>query len=251
MLYQKEIYKLIIAILASIFFCGCKYSPSYDVYSKLPKRSPLTKEVFLKSTQIIRYDSDIILTYNTCPDCWDRNDTHLLIYDKNLNLVGACFFSSGKIENIENGIITGYLNEDRLARSSSYRKDLPSKYSLKLIKWDSGSGIKSDRIIQKIVICTDSMKVNIITKKCVDNIFAGIDVINGKSKLDSKFLDGFTKIDTVNCKISDLLLGEYYISVKAFDSRNYLINDIMIPVDKSILTEFYEQIWKQLKSSSH
>ena len=100
------IYKtvIIVFLLASIFCVGCNYSPRHDVYTKVPKQSHLTKDVFLNSTQIISYESDIILAYNTCPNCWERNDTHLLFYDENLNLSASTFFSSGKVENIKNGI---------------------------------------------------------------------------------------------------------------------------------------------------
>ena len=130
-----ETYKLkliFMFILTSILNIRCIYNPNYDVYAKIPKSSRLTKEILLNSTQIIIYESDIILAYNTCPNCWNHNDTHLLFYDKNLTLSAASFFSGGQVQNIENGVIKGYLNESRAERSSWYRNDLPPKYSLNI-----------------------------------------------------------------------------------------------------------------------
>ena len=246
------IYKtvIIVFLLASIFCVGCNYSPSHDVYTKVPKQSHLTKDVFLNSTQIISYESDIILAYNTCPNCWERNDTHLLFYDENLNLSASTFFSSGKVENIKNGIISGFLNKDRFERSSNYRNDLPPKYSLKLQEWEGGSGRQSNKIIQRILLDTAALIVKIIVKECTNDDYIGLGVIEGRVRIDSTYLSKFTKLDSITCKVSDILFDkEETLSIEVYSPNNYLTDDIMIVKDKFILSQFYNQLWEKIISS--
>ena len=74
----------------------------------------------------------------------------------------------------------------------------------------------------------------------------GMDIIEGKGNIDSTFLSKFTKLDTITCKVSDLSFYKYGIGIDKIDSNNYLIDDIMLIGDKSVLEEFYYQLWVQL-----
>ena len=128
----------------------------------------------------------------------------------------------------------------------THSNDLPPKYSLKLTKWQSGNGRKSDKIIQKIVLDNNNMNVKIIVKKCIDNIYIGMNIIEGSGKIDSFFLTNFTKLDTISCRVSDISFFEDSISLETINSYNYQIDDMMIVTDTSVLTLFYDQLWKQI-----
>lgn len=231
-----------------VLFClvKCSMPEKNDIYKIIPIGSPLTKELLLKSEQIISYNSDLILMFNISYEM-DRYDPHLLFFDSNLTLYAAVYFPSEKIESLKNNVITGYLNKDRAQRKSNYRNDLPPKYVLNLESGDNfhGSGYIINKVIERIKIDSNNTDTKICIKKSTD-IYAGINFNN--SSLDSNSLKNFMLIDTLIYPISDIIFNykENLISTRYINSNNSLICDRMIVLNKSVLDTFYSQLWNRI-----
>lgn len=226
------------------FFIGCNGKAKKDVYKKFPIGTTLTIDILKGSEQIVINDSELILVYNISEQ-WDYFDPHLLFFDDKQKLYAACYFPSENIESINDNTIVGNLNTTRNLRSHKYRNDLPEKYSLSLVSTDDSYERKSDKIIEKIEIDSSSTNAILYVKQS-ENTHIGLR--DKTNFVDSGFLENFVLADTLEFPISKLSFSynESTVSVSEAISDNRLMRDYLLVPEKSILENFYNNIFKSI-----
>jgi hypothetical protein len=222
---------------------ACGISDSRDIYKTVPIGAVLTKEIFIKSGQIISNGSDLILVFDDSKDV-EYYDPHLLFFDSARYLYAACYFSSEKIEALKNDTIKGFLNSSRNERKSWYRNDLPAKYNLYLQNLgENSSGRICNKIIDSILIDSISLDVTFFVRKSKD-LYSGIGWERNMDA-DSAFFADFAVYDTLKIPLAELLFDkeERLITTRTSDPSTTLISDQMIVYNKSTLDKFYDQIF--------
>ena len=243
MLSRRVIYSIFFSM--TIFLSiGCNAQERKDVYKKFPIGTTLTVDILRESEQIVPNGSELILVYNIS-DQWDYFDPHLLFFDDSLKLYAASYFPSEKIESLNDNVIVCYLNAKRNRRRHQYRSDLPEKYRLSLTNLGNGHGRKSDKVIEEIEI--DSIGTTAILHiKQSQNAYIGL---RGKKLFaDSSFLENFVLADTLIFPISKLSFRykENTVSISEITSNDRLRWDYMLVPEKSILEDFYHDIFKSI-----
>jgi hypothetical protein len=229
--------QLVLFFTFLLYACG-----GGEVYDKLPKKSALTREVFQKSSKIIRYKKDLILDYSYQVG-EDRYRAYLLFYDNKLNLSGACDFDAIRIENIRNDTVFGIINEFSPPRIIFPMCDLPKNYNrvLKILKLSSGNRIRN-KIIDSIKINFKNLELELYIRKSDDNVWADF-----KGIKNSDFSQNFTKSEIHRYKISDLNYC-YKNQIITYEkvNNNGVIQDEMIILDKKVFDKFYADLWNTL-----
>ncbi len=228
---------------------ACGISDSRDIYKTVPIGSALTKEIFIKSGQIISNGSDLILVFDDSKDV-EYYDPHLLFFDSARYLYAACYFSSEKIEALKNNTIKGFLNSSRNERKSWYRNDLPAKYNLDLQNLgENSSGRICNKIVDSILIDSIDLNITFFLRESKD-LYAGLEW-GYNLNADSVFLVDFTDYNTAKFPLSELHFNsmERIISTRKSDPLNPLIWDEMIVLDKLTLDKFYDRLFAILMKS--
>ena len=238
----------IIGSLVLTLFLGCNPWGKNDVYNIIRPNSELSKEILIKSEQIIPLKSGLITVYNISDD-WKRYDPHLLFYDAKLVFYTSCYFPSERVDSIKNNVIYCVLNESRDVRKNEYRNDLPQSYSFNFIKDKcGGKGIRSNKLVDKIQI-DPNLNSLILFIRCSVNNYEGTEwTLNKKNSVD---LNAYNISDTIYCRISNIIFfsKESKISVISKDSDGCSFWDEMIIVDKSVFNKFYDELWVLIKKN--
>lgn len=231
-------------LLLCFIFLQCHSLPRNDVYKELPIGTILSKNILLKSEQVCKNNSDLILLVNFSSNP-AMYDPYLLFYDSSLKLYSACYFASEKIESIKDDTIKAFLNESRESRKFSYRNDLPPNYYLSMQKIEGESGRISNKIIDSILIDPRSLITTLYIRKA-KNMYEGVNWIPNNPNSISK--TSFITRDTISHPISEFHFdfNNRIVSYRKIDSANRLIWDEMIVLDKSILNKFYDELYKIL-----
>ncbi|WP_299464461.1 hypothetical protein [uncultured Microscilla sp.] len=210
--------------------------------STLPLGSKLDFKTLTKAEQIYFSGAYLILLYDMSKNAEYRS-TFLLFYDKHLKMKGAAYFSSEGIESIDGNVIKGYLNKYRKNRIHQYTNILPEKYSLQLIERQGGSGRESNKVIEDIQFDYLNKNVKLCVKTSSDKY---IGLRSGEINFNS-----FNNTDTLELPLSKIQFdyNAKTLFITKINSNNYLIRDIMIFKNDSILVKFYEKLWKRLAKS--
>lgn len=234
--------KLIFFLLIIIFLSGCDISRKNDIYDSIPVGTLINKKILINSEQIIRFGGYFILVNNISKD-WDIYSPHLLFYNDSLRLSCAYYFASERIDSIKSNIIYGTLNQSRLKRINQFRHDLPMKFHINLSPNQRTTLHQSNKMVEKITI--NKSEIILHTRKS-ENKFIGLrwDVKNYKET----FFHAYKQTDSLKFSISDLHFNSNgrIISFRFIDKQNRVVDDDMIVAKKSVLDDFYNQIWNDI-----
>lgn len=225
-------------------FLNCTTKPNNDIYRKYPKGIKLNKDIVEKAEQFYKVNSELILVVNNSTDI-EYYNAHLLFFNEDLELENATYFSSEKIEDIKNNFIYAFLNEEREKRRSAFINDAPDKYKIIYQIFEGGSGQKSNKIIDSIII--DSNKLNLVMFVRLSNDFySGVNWdINKVNSINSQ---EYTKRDTLVFALS-LLHFDFKnrrISFRENSLKNSLIWDNMIFTELKEFEKFYSNLIKAI-----
>ena len=93
---------LILCFFVTMLVSSCNFSnQKTDVYYYYPKNSKLTIEYLRNSLWMNVSDSNIILLVDICEDLYCQS-YHLIFFDKNLELIGGCFYPTEFIDSLSN-----------------------------------------------------------------------------------------------------------------------------------------------------
>jgi len=246
MFFGKFIYRNAGSILCILIICGCincGIRRGNDIYKKIPIGSQLSLKTLRDADQIIINKSDLILLYDISDD-WNHFSPHLLFYDSTLKLYAASFFSSDKIDSLNDNIISGILFESRATRKKLYRNDLPKAYQLNLYnsKTVTTSFNRANTIIESMELSANGKDITLSIRRSKD-MFIGVGY-QRSPKNDLVFFQNFTIPDTIVYSMSEIIF-DFNRSVlkRKFIESNQMIREEMIFVNLSTLENFYSKIF--------
>ena len=239
--------KNLLLIITLVVVMSCGVNQRNDVYLELPKGTKINIDLLKRADQIVISDKEVILIYNTCKD-GEFYNPHLMFFDKDMELYSAAYFASEKIESISNGVIKGYKNELRASRINAFQYEIPDKYSIDLItRRDNGSGNIANKVIESIYIdSTDlTLRISIRTSKDLHSISHEYlrDNLDLSLELPIK--------DTLEFELTDLKLDyrNGKISSRSMQDKGKTWDHMLI-IDKKLLDDFYDNLFRKLKSAT-
>jgi hypothetical protein len=238
---------LSIFIFTSLSGCGPANSSS-NIYNAIPKRSALSKQIFINSEQVYPTDSFLVVLYNL-KDYADEYNVHLLFWDKRMNLAGAAYFAAEEIDSISGTKVYGVENIERSTRKNRYIKELPGKYRVTLLKKpDNGQVMRyANKIITgfKYKSALNDSIIFYIAKEEKDNYaFLNFE----ENDLKNVPINQLAKTE-IAFNLSDLLLDYRHLKLSSshFDNSDYKILDEMLFANNAIRDSFFNQTWSEIQ----
>lgn len=230
---ENRILIIMLCCVSSLFFlCGCKNK--CKPYEILPQNTELTIDILIKSEQIVKSDSDLILLYNFS-NTWNSYEYYLLFFNSKKKLYAVEYFASNEIIRISNDTIEGILFDQTYSNKLNFSCEKPSKYQINLIK--RKTILKSGRISNKII---DDIKLTdnfnaVLYIDYSENLFQGYNNMNSLTKQNFNLKD--TLILPLYSLHFDYQSGT--IQTRSLDENGYYLLDEMI-INKELLINFYD-----------
>jgi len=235
-----------IFISSFLFLLSCGIKTENDIYIEYPINTKLNINILKKSEQIVPYNNDFILLLNISTN--EEYKPHLIFFNHDLKLYGATYFSSEKIEKIDNYIISAYLNENRINRAKRFINDLPKLYNINLIPdKNKGSGRIENKIIEDIKIINEKYDIKICIRKSENKYTFPSDP--KANNLD--LISDFPIKDTLIFQLNELNVNYYNntVSSRIIKKNKEKIWDNMVVLDNKILDAFYSELMKMIKKN--